>query len=122
MWINLTDAQWDLVSLALRERGKVPDLAAQELGALIAEQVANRLDPENAKWISAAEERYLSCGPTDGDIDIDSDAVVSDSDEGAYVMLWGWIRNEDVGLPGSDDEDDPDYDDNGNLKPGVDHT
>lgn len=41
----------------------------------------------------AAKRLYYGHGGTfsDGDIDIDSDAVVSESDEGAYVAAWVWV-------------------------------
>lgn len=41
----------------------------------------------------AAEMMYCGHGGQfeDGDINIDSDAVVSESDEGAYVAAWVWV-------------------------------
>jgi hypothetical protein len=46
-----------------------------------------------------ARDRYTGHGGdfSDGDIDIDVDAVVSHSDEGAYVAAWVWVpRNEEA--------------------------
>jgi hypothetical protein len=44
---------------------------------------------------TAARDSYTGCGGhySDGDIDVDEDAVVSESDEGAYVAAWVWIPN-----------------------------
>lgn len=35
---------------------------------------------------------------TDGEIEIDDGADVSESDSGAYVQAWVWVSNEDAGL------------------------
>lgn len=51
-------------------------------------------DPEDAGWIAMAQERYQDYGS----IEIDDDAILSKSDEGAYVMAWVWISNEDMGV------------------------
>lgn len=32
----------------------------------------------------------------DGECEVDSEAVVSSSDEGAYVMAWVWVYREDA--------------------------
>lgn len=34
----------------------------------------------------------------DGEIEVDDPAVLSQSDEGAYVMAWVWVSNEDAGF------------------------
>lgn len=48
--------------------------------------------PTDDQFRSVAHERYV-CG-SDGDIDMDENAVVSQSDEGAYVAAWIWVSNE----------------------------
>ncbi len=52
--------------------------------------------PHDARFITKAKEQYQS--GSDGDIDIDDSPVVSQSDNGAYVAMWGWVSNEDAGL------------------------
>lgn len=44
----------------------------------------------------------------DSELEVDLPAVVSrGADDGAYVMAWVWVSNEDAGIPpGSDAEDD----------------
>lgn len=39
----------------------------------------------------------------EGELEVDVPAVVSDSEDGAYVMAWMWIPREDAGLDSSDD-------------------
>lgn len=36
---------------------------------------------------------------SDGDVNVDECAVVSESDEGAYVAAWVWVPREAIGLP-----------------------
>lgn len=50
--------------------------------------------PHDARFITKAKEQYQS--GSDGDIDIDDSPVVSQSDNGAYVAMWGWVSNEDA--------------------------
>lgn len=110
MWINLSKEEAERICkvLATEWHWKPEEEINTDtaLAGRLLSDMANRLDPENEKWISAANESYLSAGSTDGDIDIDSDAVVSDSGDGAYVMMWGWVRNSEVGLPDAEDEEE----------------
>lgn len=39
----------------------------------------------------------------EGELEVDVPAVISDSEEGAYVMAWMWVSREDAGLASSDD-------------------
>jgi hypothetical protein len=59
-----------------------------------------------------AEGEYVA-GSSD-DIEIDDHPMVSRGDGGVWVSAWVWLQRPD--------EDDPDYDNNGNLKAGVDNT
>jgi hypothetical protein len=72
-------------------------------------------EPANASAFRiAAHDLYVARGKsslTDGDINVDEGAVVSESDEGAYVAAWVWVRASEADLPGPDDEDDEDDDD-----------
>ncbi len=107
MWINLPKTDLENICRALRDSGGLetgPD--NDSLAERLETDMKNRLDPESDKWVSAAMDKYLSAGGTDGDIDFDSDAVVSDSEAGAYVMMWGWVRNSEVGLLDPEDDDE----------------
>jgi hypothetical protein len=35
----------------------------------------------------------------EGTLEVDPKTVLSASDDGAYVMAWLWVGNEDAGLP-----------------------
>lgn len=48
--------------------------------------------PTDKQFRGAAIQNYVAM--SDGDIDMDQDAVVSQSDEGAYVAAWIWVSNE----------------------------
>jgi hypothetical protein len=96
--------------------GLLPDLAlpsadiAEGHQVVLAEMIAEGLSVGDAingfasddddPFVKAAREHYAS--GSDGDIEIDRCAVVSQSDEGAYVMGWLWVSNERAGI----DEDD----------------
>jgi hypothetical protein len=55
--------------------------------------MAKRPDPVEAAYRKAARDRYTGHGGQfmDGDVNVDEDAVVSESDEGAYVSAWVWV-------------------------------
>ena len=57
-------------------------------------QTAN--EPDCAAFIDAAPNRT--------DLEYDDVPIVSQSDDGAYVMCWQWVSNEAAGI--SPDEDD----------------
>ena len=40
----------------------------------------------------------------EGDLEMDGNVVISENDDGAYVMAWKFVSKEDAGL--SDDDDD----------------
>ncbi len=56
----------------------------------------------------AAIEKYVG-KLSDGDLDFQSDAMVSNGEEGAYVMAFLYVRNDEAGL-NFDDEDEPEAD------------
>ncbi|SCW95359.1 hypothetical protein [Ancylobacter rudongensis] len=92
MWINLTDQERGLISVCLNA------LTVPEAKALIA-RLNEPADPTDGTFVERAREDYEF--GSDGDVDIDDTPVVSRSENGAYVMMWGWVSNEDAGL---DDE------------------
>lgn len=103
MWINLTDEELRLVKEQLRA-------ACRDDGEKnAAETLLDRIDeletagPHDAEYISAMEERYGTHPWTDGDVDFDSEPMVSSGDGGAYVMAWFWVSDEIAGI---EDEDE----------------
>jgi hypothetical protein len=65
-----------------------PDLV-ERLAIKAADEVVDKLFVEEAK------EQY-GFG-SDGDVEIDDNAVVSRGEDGAYVMGWVYVRNEEAG-------------------------
>lgn len=95
MWINLTDDERGVLASCLQRAG----IAGSDD---LIERLKASPDPSDADFISAASEKHEF--GSDGDVDIDENAVVSRSDDGAYVMAWLWVSNEDAGL--SDENED----------------
>lgn len=53
--------------------------------------MANMSHSERQTWIEKAREYYQE----EGNIEIDNNAEISKSDEGAYVQAWVWVPNEE---------------------------
>ena len=51
------------------------------------EGITMELDHGNPKYVALAREKYQK----DGECEIDDNARVSESDEGAYVQAWVWV-------------------------------
>lgn len=82
------------------------EVRAQALRALIDDglgfaECIHAFGEEDSPFIEAAREEYVS--GSDGDVDIDQTTVVSQSDDGAYVLGWMWVSNSDVGIYPWDD-------------------
>lgn len=62
----------------------------------IRERIAHYTDLEDEN----AQKYRDAATVTDGEIEVDEDAVVSVSEEdgGAYVMSWQWVSDEEAGL------------------------
>lgn len=98
MWIQLTKEEVpSLVAILNKHHEGAPFLERLALYQAIDE------DPDSEAFRATAQDLYYS----DFEIDmVDDDAVVSRSDDGAYVHLWGWVSNEAAGLSEDDDEHD----------------
>lgn len=59
-----------------------------------------RKTSDKIRYRNAASEMYTGHGGqfSDGDINVDANAVVSQSDEGAYVAAWVWVPRSDIVL------------------------
>lgn len=56
-------------------------------------------DGDSRRYRDAAKVR-------DGELEVDEDAVVSVSDDdGAYVMSWQWVSDEDAGIEREEEEE-----------------
>lgn len=65
----------------------------------------DQTDDESEAFRSAAQEHWA-----DDECEIDGDAFVSASDEGAFVAAWVWVSREEAGLSEEEGEDDADQD------------
>jgi hypothetical protein len=85
MWINLNEAEIELVKIALKDKGAPFERIIDD----IERSVDTQKGPEAAKYREMASE--LS---KDGVLEIDDGAIVSMGDDpGAYVMAWLWVSN-----------------------------
>lgn len=104
MWINLTPEEIEQIVRALTiidDDMKIE--GTRHLRMKFADWEKSQQGREYI--IQAAVARYEIGHPwTDGDIDIDEDAIVSVSDEGAYVMGWFWVNFDREGINPDDEE------------------
>lgn len=80
----------------------------EALNAFGEHQAANR--PGVQPFIDALGDVVSGFRASDGDIDTDSIPIVSESDDGAYVLIWAWVSNEDAGIDTGETEPDEDED------------
>lgn len=105
---------WDWYPGEAAEVSETPAPLAEALAALIAggmqfsdavrafAAVQDAEDGETSAYVAAAGRLHAE----DGVCEIDDTAIVSDGDEGAYVMAWVWVSKDDAGIGDEDDEDD----------------
>lgn len=104
MWINFDAQQLE----ALKRITAHTDIASPEGhadAALIQERIAHYEDGAQRDLPYIAVARALPFART-GECEIDEDAAVSASDDGAYVMAWVWVTREDAGITDDDQGDD----------------
>lgn len=105
-WISFSNEELDMLRklLAYVEENTDRDT---EIG-LIRAKIDQYTSPDSKDQRyrdAAAQQSWVR----DGECEIDDHAVVSGSDEGAYVMAWVWASREDAGLcrtPGCDEDPD----------------
>ena len=103
-WISFSNEELDMLRklLAYVEENTDRDT---EIG-LIRAKIDQYTSPESKDQRyrdAAAQQSWVR----DGECEIDDHAVVSGSDEGAYVMAWVWASREDAGMcrtPGCDED------------------
>lgn len=117
-WIGEEKARALAELLAAEDTAKAPGASgippAAELAALIAgglqfsdavrafAAIQDAEDGETSAYVATAKRLHAE----DGVCEIDDTAIVSDGDEGAYVMAWVWVSKDDAGIGDEDDEDD----------------
>jgi hypothetical protein len=129
MWINLDEKQLEHVKEAMiafaegnerdaklfwtEELRKIRERLEQEAKdyRIIADRVQETLKPgaNDDALRTAAHEKYSGLDSShridDNELDWDDVPTVSASDEGAYVMAWLWVSNEEAGIGEEDDDD-----------------
>jgi hypothetical protein len=74
----------NLIRMVL-EQGVTP-----EIRALL--EARNEESPLTANYLASAKDEWHR----DGEVEIDDDAIVSESEEGAYVQAWVWVGRPDA--------------------------
>ena len=84
MWINLDERELQLF------QQRVPELAHK----------IRQRNEDHEKFFNFA------CRNSNDDVEIDSDAVVSQGDSGGYVMSWYWVSNMEAGIDTEEEDDE----------------
>jgi hypothetical protein len=86
MWFQLNQKELEIVRDALSY-----SIANNRAGALqLQEKFYEGPDP--------CDELFRSAVLTSDELEVDPDAVVSRGEDGAFVMSWTWVSNEDAGI------------------------
>lgn len=86
--VRLSDEEWAHITTKLH-KGSVEERA-------LAEKI------EQARTSTTEDQAFMDATDTDysedGRIEIDNDAVISRSEDGAYVQAWAWVANDRAGV------------------------
>lgn len=108
MWLNLTKEQVSFIRDRLNLIG--PKAECQKFASALAGELDDKLRDGfaecNQAWVEKAKELHQNDGEVEVDEQCDNSAIISYGDEGAYVMAWVYVRNEDMGITDDEDEDD----------------
>ncbi|WP_454287207.1 hypothetical protein [Rhizobium arsenicireducens] len=99
MWLHFDDNETaflvELLARELKEHLHVDNTGVHKLQAIL-EKLTAEPDPDTAAFASAVQ--------TSDELEVDGDVVISRGDEGAFVMSWSWVSNEEAGIEDNDDE------------------
>lgn len=84
MWVRLEDEEINQI-LRLIPAGPLAD------------KLREKPHPNTSAFVGAVE--------TDDELEVDPDAVISRGDDGAFVMSWSWVSNEQAGFHLFEDDD-----------------
>lgn len=91
-WPDLNDTYNHAVAL-------IGNLAPHSASDATSNSAPPARDKDHSYFVQSAKAKYSYLGSTDRDIDFDDEPVVSASEDGAYIQMWGWIpRPEDSKL------------------------
>jgi hypothetical protein len=97
MHIQFTDEQLDTIKRHLRARADIDGDGSPVAMVLdhIEEHEREQASESAVKYREAAKAGYYD----EGELEIDDGAMVSlGGDDGAYVMAWRWVTNEEAGI------------------------
>lgn len=93
MWLKLTDNDAaflvELLDRELKEALHLDDIGLRKLRSIF-DELNKPEDPD--------DDRFRKAVATDDELECDPDAVVSMSDDGAFVMTWTYVTNEEAGI------------------------
>lgn len=87
MWVHMLKKEVEKV-LTLLDLDRSTE--AEQLRGRLQRYLDEELDPLHTRYRELASQ----LNGKDGELEFDSDAVVSLSDEGAYVMGWSWVYSD----------------------------
>ncbi|MGO7308815.1 hypothetical protein ACCS91_33710 [Rhizobium ruizarguesonis] len=98
MWLRLDDQQIAKLTSLVDADFDSPAHDGAERARLdtIKRILATKPDPDTQAFINAVE--------TSDDLEVDEDAAISRGEEGAFVMSWSWVSNEDAGIKEKEEE------------------
>lgn len=71
------------------------------------QKIQERLEDMNNPAQVDLWNQFRNAVNTGDNLNVDGDAVISESDEGAWVMSWSWVTNDQAGIEETvDDEED----------------
>ncbi|HIV77298.1 MAG TPA: hypothetical protein H9899_07220 [Candidatus Sphingomonas excrementigallinarum] len=91
MWIQFDEKQLEALTRLVNHA----EVAGPE-GHADAEIIRERIAWYNAP--DANDQRYRDAVQTNNELEMDDDAVTSVGDEGAFVMTWTYVSNEEAGI------------------------
>lgn len=98
MWLRLDDYEAaflaELLNRELKEQLHVDDEGKGKLQPIF-DRLNEQPDPDTAAFATAVD--------TNDELEVDSDTVISRSDDGAFVMAWAYVTNEQAGIEPEED-------------------
>lgn len=87
MWIRLEKEELDLILES------IPD-------GHLAAKLRKPAHPHTQAFAGAVQ--------TDDELEVDPDTIISRGEDGAFVMSWTWVSNEEAGFLSPDDDEEAD--------------
>lgn len=99
MWTTFDRTELARLRDVLREAGH------EDLARKAAESIDLHSSEDAAAFVEAAAEQSHDV------VYFDDEVALERSDDGAFVLCWLWVSNDEAGLPDPDDQEDHDHGD-----------